>query len=1208
MSFSGTRFDFQVAGEFILTRNADFEVQARIEPSGGAASPSGTVSYIVAIAFTIGNDRVSVDFLRNDPIYLNGTPVGLLPGQFLPLAAGTIYETGNDSLYVKYNTGETIAYSNESITVGIPDSRAAGTAGVLGPDDGNPADDFMLPDGTVLTPPLSFTQLYQTFAGAWRVSDADTLFDYALGESTATFTNLNFPPAPVMLSDLPAALVAQAQSALAGVSFSNTQQQQNAELDYILGGGDTGLAASDANPQLDGTVSQNVTGAPTPTLFGIDPGTATIEVGSIANLATFEVFRTGPSVDVAVLDWSVIDPQQTGTVDAADYTGGVLPSGQVTLAAGATIATFTVPTPAGLSLPFETLEVGIGSTATPAPLFANTQAEETLASSVPVHGVDAVPLLYQSSGDGTLSGAGTLYAFDFGTIGADGIPASGLDVYNDAPGYANALGGSIRATGSGFAFGNIGSFANDAPGAADGFTVRPTDSIGVHSETLVVTPTSSNASGYRGVLPGVTLVVTDTVIPATAQPGAVPGTLDITGRVGGLFSQGVTLANNAPIGSDSLGVTASDVGGNVLPVQTSNLAPGASTTLALSVLAHAAGTFADTLDLAYTTVPSHAAATALPGAAVTLDGTVYQPAAPVLQTTTLDFGTVHQGDPAPTAAVIIGNGDAPGSLADELLAAFGAVGAPFGGSGSADIAPGDSGTLTAVMNTATGGVFDAFATIDYSTDDSALGAAAIGTGQVVMSGTVIGDAVPRFVETSGPGTLIQTGQTSYALNLGTYAEGGGTIDYGIAVGNAASAPADTLSGTLTLSVDGFVVPLGAVSDIAPGSLSATSSLALDPSTPGIVKETVTLYPVDSVAGTLAPQTLAITADVLCFAAGTRLLSERGPVPIEALQAGERLVTLGGALQPIVWIGRRQVDISRHPRPAHVRPVRIAAGAVAPGVPLRDLWVSPDHAIWLDGVLVAARQLINGSTFAPDHRLREVTYLHVELPAHAVILAEWLPTESYLDTGNRALFANAALPPVLHPDLSGTDPAETARRVAGACAPFIVAAEQVRPLWERLACRAVEMGAPPRSVAVTQDPALRLRVGGRLLRPVAIHGRRHFWAPPAGSRTADLWSRAAPPALRQPWSDDRRNLGVAVSRIVLHRPEGREILPLDSPALGTGWWDIEREGDTIWRWTDGAAAMPADALLEVDVLAPGSYPLAPAEETGWTEEHAAWPTP
>ena len=96
-------------------------------------------------------------------------------------------------------------------------------------------------------------------------------------------------------------------------------------------------------------------------------------------------------------------------------------------------------------------------------------------------------------------------------------------------------------------------------------------------------------------------------------------------------------------------------------------------------------------------------------------------------------------------------------------------------------------------------------------------------------------------------------------------------------------------------------------------------------------------------------------------------------------------------------------------------------------------MSPDHGIFADGNLICpptgqrrhhppASRMDHGGLF--PYRTTE---------SHAILLAEGLPAESYLDTGNRAFFADAAETIVLHPDL--TTKAGNPAREAGSCAPF-----------------------------------------------------------------------------------------------------------------------------------------------------------------------------
>ena len=170
----------------------------------------------------------------------------------------------------------------------------------------------------------------------------------------------------------------------------------------------------------------------------------------------------------------------------------------------------------------------------------------------------------------------------------------------------------------------------------------------------------------------------------------------------------------------------------------------------------------------------------------------------------------------------------------------------------------------------------------------------------------------------------------------------------------------------------------------------------------------------------------------CFAAGTRIRTARGDVAVEALVVGDdvALAGQGSATRPIRWIGHRRIDCQRHPRPTDVWPVRVRADAFGAGLPCRDLWLSPDHAVFIDGALIPIRCLVNDGSVAQQDRA-EVTYFHIELDLHDVMLAEGMPCESWLDTGNRADFANGGQVVRLHLALAhlGWD---------DACAPLVVA--------------------------------------------------------------------------------------------------------------------------------------------------------------------------
>ncbi len=321
-------------------------------------------------------------------------------------------------------------------------------------------------------------------------------------------------------------------------------------------------------------------------------------------------------------------------------------------------------------------------------------------------------------------------------------------------------------------------------------------------------------------------------------------------------------------------------------------------------------------------------------------------------------------------------------------------------------------------------------------------------------------------------------------------------------------------------------------------------------------------------------------NVVCYAAGTSILTELGERLVDDLAQGDCVMTLSGSAR-VQWVGRRRINLLSHPRPEWVQPVRITRHAVADDVPHRDLMVSPDHGILVDGTLICARQLINGTTIRQVEGWASVTYFHVELAAHAILLAEGLTAESYLDTGNRGFFAHAEGPVALHPD--PTSPAVDPTRELASCAPFACDEATIRPIWRRLLDRSALLGHHVERGAITTDPELRVLIGGR--ETLALHDADGLFTflLPTGTTSLRLLSRSARPTEARPWLDDRRRLGVRLARIAIRHGVTLHVIPLDGPNLTMGWWDVERDGSAIRRWTDGSALLRVPPFSEAVTL-------------------------
>jgi len=308
--------------------------------------------------------------------------------------------------------------------------------------------------------------------------------------------------------------------------------------------------------------------------------------------------------------------------------------------------------------------------------------------------------------------------------------------------------------------------------------------------------------------------------------------------------------------------------------------------------------------------------------------------------------------------------------------------------------------------------------------------------------------------------------------------------------------------------------------------------------------------------------------VACFAEGTRLLTPDGEVAVEALREGQSVVLASRRSVPVTWLGHRRIDCRQQPRPQDLWPVRVRAGAFGPDVPRRDVLLSPDHAVFVPAadVLIPIRYLINGATVVQE-AVDEVTYWHVELADHDVLLAEGLPVESYLDTGNRGAFANGGAAVAMHPDFSG----EVWRRRG--CAPLVWDGEVLAQQQARLLEQAAALGYER-----TNDPDLNVVCRGQTLRP-RREGAALVWHLPPGTREITLQSRSTVPAWTYPGQTDHRRLGVAVWEI---RLEGR-VVPESSRVAG---WHAAESG---LQWTDGNATLAVGpGRLEVTLAMCSSY--------------------
>jgi hypothetical protein len=180
----------------------------------------------------------------------------------------------------------------------------------------------------------------------------------------------------------------------------------------------------------------------------------------------------------------------------------------------------------------------------------------------------------------------------------------------------------------------------------------------------------------------------------------------------------------------------------------------------------------------------------------------------------------------------------------------------------------------------------------------------------------------------------------------------------------------------------------------------------------------------------------------CYCRGTRIRTPKGDVAVEALRIGDRVTIADGTALPIKWIGRRSYRDWMAVGNDDIQPVLFRADAIAEGIPARDLYVSPEHAMFIDGVLVPAWHLVNGVTIEQTQGVREIDYFHLEFDRHVVIFAEDAPAESFVDDDSRMLFHNAEEYRRLYPN----EP----RRQVEFCAPRVEDGIELAALRDTLA--------------------------------------------------------------------------------------------------------------------------------------------------------------
>jgi hypothetical protein len=467
-----------------------------------------------------------------------------------------------------------------------------------------------------------------------------------------------------------------------------------------------------------------------------------------------------------------------------------------------------------------------------------------------------------------------------------------------------------------------------------------------------------------------------------------------------------------------------------------------------------------------------------------------------------------------------------------------------------------------------------------------VGANNSGTSTIVNSGTIVGSNGTAVVF-AGSGTnllalgngyqltgVVVGGVSSDTLELLGSAGNSLTVDYNaLGLSNFETVLFGTsgyntlrvsnTTGTLSETIAGFdqtteIIDLTGISNGTISNFDSVNNLITVSGIGGSVA-----FQLDNSDATLfrtAPDGGGGTELIACFARGTLILTENGEVAVEHLAIGDSVVTLSGA-QAIRWVGRRSYDGRFIAGNRNVLPICIKASAIMRGVPARDLWVSPEHSLLIDNVLVQAKHLVNGSTIVQPDSVEQVEYFHIELESHDVIYADGAPAETFVDCDNRLMFTNGAEYARLYPD--------DERPRWHFCAPRLEwGSAELIAIRSRIFDHACQLGH-----AAAGDFGLHLVSGGVVQPPMAVTANIYRFELDGASREVWIASHSFVPAEREAASRDIRRLGVPLERIILSDVG----LSIEVSHSHSAFCDGFHADEESHRWTDGCARIP-DVLL------------------------------
>lgn len=280
-------------------------------------------------------------------------------------------------------------------------------------------------------------------------------------------------------------------------------------------------------------------------------------------------------------------------------------------------------------------------------------------------------------------------------------------------------------------------------------------------------------------------------------------------------------------------------------------------------------------------------------------------------------------------------------------------------------------------------------------------------GDLLNDGTIGLD--PTTLVINGPLTgtgIIQISQAS-TLELNGSVSSGQTIQFASTDAELILGDPSDFSGTITSLSYGDII------DISNLPFSS-ETISLNENTLSILGSDNSLLTALNLYTDLSAADLQISTDgsdgsqitvIPCFLKNTMISTEKGKCPVQNLKIGDLVITQDQTPHKIKWIGHRTYRQPYRPSDRAVFPIRVSKSAFEHNIPSADLFISPEHSVLLDDFLIPIKYLVNGKSIRIIDTLEEISYYHIELERHDIILAEDTPVETFIDSGSRRKFEN-----------------------------------------------------------------------------------------------------------------------------------------------------------------------------------------------------------